>query len=35
VHGVRDRAAYMEKRPGLATRLKAKQRHASGVNYGF
>ncbi len=35
VHGVRDRAAYMEKHPGLATRLKAKQRHASGVNYGF
>src|SRR5213596_3282750 len=27
VHGVRDRAAYMEKHPGLATRLKAKQRH--------
>src|SRR5881296_2327502 len=35
VHGVRDRAAYMEKHPGLATRLKAKQRQASGVNYGF
>src|SRR5437899_1982321 len=35
VHGVPHRAGYMEKRPGLATRLKAKQRHASGVNYGF
>src|SRR3989442_1109849 len=35
VHGVRDRAAYMKKHPGLATRLKAKQRQASGVNYGF
>src|SRR5712691_2448061 len=35
VHGVTDRAAYMEKHPGLATRLKAKQRHSSGVNYGF
>ncbi|PYP30703.1 MAG: 3-oxoadipate--succinyl-CoA transferase subunit A [Gemmatimonadetes bacterium] len=35
VHGVPDRAAYMEKRPGLATRLQAKQRRSSGVNYGF
>jgi glutaconate CoA-transferase subunit A len=35
VHGVTDRAAYMEKHPGLATRLAAKQRHSSGVNYGF
>src|SRR6266516_976022 len=35
VHGVRDRAAYMEKHPGLATRLKAGERFSSGVNYGF
>src|SRR5438477_472804 len=35
VHGVRDRAAYMEKHPGLETRLQAKQRRSSGVNYGF
>src|SRR5437016_6221564 len=35
VHGVTDRSAYMEKHPGLATRLTAKQRRSSGVNYGF
>ena len=35
VHGVTDRSAYMEKHPGLAARLTAKQRHSSGVNYGF
>ncbi len=35
VHGVPDRSAYMAKHPGLAARLKAKQRYSSGVNYGF
>src|SRR5438093_1428617 len=35
VHGVRDRAAYLEKHPGLATRLQAKQRRSSGVDYGL
>src|SRR5438128_7460857 len=35
VHGVPDRAAYLEKHPGLATRLQAKQRRSTGVNYGF
>jgi glutaconate CoA-transferase subunit A len=35
VYGVTDRAAYMAKQPGLADRLKAKERLASGVNYGF
>ena len=35
VHGVRDRAEYMAKQPGLATRLKAKDHFSQGVNYGF
>jgi len=25
----------MEKQPGLAARLKAKERRSAGVNYGF
>ena len=35
VYAVPDRAGYMEKQPGLAARLKAKQRWSDGVNYGF
>jgi len=35
VYAVPDRAAYMEKQPGLAARLEAKQRRSDGVNYGF
>ncbi|HYK83596.1 MAG TPA: CoA-transferase [Gemmatimonadales bacterium] len=35
VHGVPDRPAYLAKHPGLRRRLKAKQRPAPGVNYGF
>jgi glutaconate CoA-transferase subunit A len=35
VHGVRDRAEYMAKQPGLTDRLKASQQICSGVNYGF
>lgn len=34
VHGVPDRAAYLEKQPHVA-RLKAKERRCAGVNYGF
>ena len=34
VHGVPDRAAYVERQPQLA-RLKAKQRLCAGVNYGY
>jgi glutaconate CoA-transferase, subunit A len=35
VHGVRDRAEYMAKQPGLVDRLTASQQICSGVNYGF
>jgi len=35
VYGVRDRAEYMQKQPGLADRLKARARFCAGVNYGF
>ncbi len=35
VHGVPDRAGYLAKHPGLAVRLKAKERLSRGVNYGF
>jgi len=35
VYAVPDRAGYMEKQPGLAARLKAKERRSPGVNYGF
>ena len=35
VYGVRDRAEYMRKQPGLADRLKARARFCAGVNYGF
>jgi glutaconate CoA-transferase, subunit A len=35
VHGVPDRTGYLAKQPGLAARLKAKQRLSRGVNYGF
>src|SRR5213594_2567505 len=35
VYGVPDRAAYLAKQPGLAARLKAKERSSAGVNYGF
>ncbi|HXM39339.1 MAG TPA: CoA-transferase [Gemmatimonadales bacterium] len=34
VYGIPDRAAYVEKQPGLA-RLKAKAQFCAGVNYGF
>jgi glutaconate CoA-transferase subunit A len=35
VYGVKDRAEYMSKQPGLAEKLKADKRICSGVNYGF
>lgn len=35
VYGVRDRAEYVAKMPGLADRLKASQQVCAGVNYGF
>jgi glutaconate CoA-transferase subunit A len=35
VHGVKDRAGYMAKHPGLAERLKAKPLVSAGVNYGY
>ncbi len=35
VYGVRDRAEYMAKNPGLAERLKAGDAVCAGVNYGF
>jgi glutaconate CoA-transferase subunit A len=35
VHGVRDRAEYMARQPGLKERLKAGTQMAAGVNYGF
>ena len=35
VHGVPDRASYLEKQPGLGARLKAKAQFCAGVNYGF
>ncbi len=35
VFGVKDRAGYMQKNPGLAERLKAKDLICAGVNYGY
>jgi glutaconate CoA-transferase subunit A len=35
VYGVKDRAEYMKKNPGLAERLKAKPQVCAGVNYGY
>ncbi len=35
VYGVKDRADYMARMPGLAARLKAKDHYCEGVNYGF
>ena len=35
VHGVRDRAAYLDRQPALRERLAASARVAPGVNYGF
>jgi glutaconate CoA-transferase, subunit A len=35
VYGVKDRADYMTRMPGLAERLKAKDHYCEGVNYGF
>jgi glutaconate CoA-transferase, subunit A len=35
VFGVKDRAGYMAKNPGLAERLKAKPLVCAGVNYGY
>ena len=35
VYGVKDRAGYMRKNPGLAQRLKAKSLICTGVNYGY
>ena len=35
VHGVPDRASYVEKHPGLTARLHATARYCPGVNYGF
>lgn len=35
VYGVRDRAEYIAKMPGLTDRLKASSQVCAGVNYGF
>jgi glutaconate CoA-transferase subunit A len=35
VYGVKDRAGYLAKMPGLTERLKAKPHYCEGVNYGF
>ncbi len=35
VYGVKDRAEYMKKNPGLAERLKAKHQVCAGVDYGY
>lgn len=35
VYGVKDRAGYMAKNPGLAERLKAKPQVCAGVDYGY
>jgi len=35
VFGVRDRAAYIAKHPGLVERLAADNRTCAGVNYGY
>jgi glutaconate CoA-transferase subunit A len=35
VHGVRDRAEYVEKSAGLKERLAADERMCAGVNYGY
>lgn len=35
VHGVRDRAGYLDKHAGLAERLMADEHLCSGVNYGY
>ena len=35
IYAVPDRAAYVRKQPGLAARLRARERFSSGVNYGF
>lgn len=35
VHGVADRAAYLEAHSGLRERLRAHDRIAAGVNYGY
>lgn len=35
VYGVKDRAEYMKKNPGLAERLKAKPQVCAGVDYGY
>jgi glutaconate CoA-transferase subunit A len=35
VYGVRDRAEYMAKHPGLAEQIKASEQMCAGVNYGF
>jgi glutaconate CoA-transferase subunit A len=35
VRGVSGRAEYMERRPGLADRLRARPRPCAGVSYGY
>ncbi len=35
VYGVKNRAEYMKKHPGLAERLKARPRICAGVDYGY
>jgi glutaconate CoA-transferase subunit A len=35
VYGVRDRAEYVERQPGLRERLRASRRMSGEVNYGF
>jgi glutaconate CoA-transferase subunit A len=35
VYGVKDRAEYLKKQPGLQERLKAGEQICGGVNYGY
>ncbi len=35
VHGVRDRAEYLRRQPGLRERLAARDRTCAGVSYGY
>jgi glutaconate CoA-transferase subunit A len=35
VHGVKDRAEYLRRQPGLTERLRAKDRTCAGVSYGY
>jgi glutaconate CoA-transferase subunit A len=35
VYGVKDRAEYLARQPGLRERLKAGEQISAGVNYGY